>query len=505
MKSLPLRFIDATRTMSRRDVLSKGAQVLSVLALPNLLVSEARAQTVTATFDYYISPTGSDSNAGTQSSPWAITSLHDTNPNNEKIAGKRVGLLAGTYNVAGMTSASSPQDYQHPVLNIPAGSGGAPTVVQSVTARGAVFTFAGNVGVNSVIGQAPGGSGNFTLDGIVINGGGFNGSLISYFPGSNATGITIQNCEIYGVAATIVGNNYAGIFLQGAQNAIIRNNYLHDIHKPSQPDHCHGYEEYSCIGTQFINNTVANCDTGIDGKVGDAGAIIAYNYFYNCPVGAIQGYDGAEGNPNPPGTANTVHNNIIDGCGGQHVCDVNNTTSQGLHWYNNTCYDTRGGSITTLDLRTSSSKLVQCYNNICVMTANSSGPYTGSIAQSANGYTVLDYNTYFLNSYSGAWGLNSGTTYSSLGAWQSASGGDGHSIVSNPQFASAITPGAGTAQFNLGSNSPCKGTGRVGGTSGGSACDMGAWGNGATSIGCSFASGSGASSAVPEAPTLKVS
>ncbi len=489
----------AVTTVSRRQALLSGAGVASLALLPAIITRTAVAATTSA-FDFYISPSGSDSNPGTQGSPWAITSLKDTSPNNKLMAGKQIGLMSGTYDLGSMSSGSQPGDYQHPVLNIPAGSPGNPTVVQSVSARGAIFTFGGNGGVNSVIGQNPGGNGYFTLDGIVINGGGFNGSLISYFPGSNNAGITVQNCEIYGVAALTVGNNYAGMFLQGANGAVIQNNYFHDIHKPSQPDHCHGYEEYSCIGTQFLNNTIVNCDSGIDGKVGDAGAVIAYNYFYNCPIGAIQGYDGAEGNPNPPGTANTVHHNVFDSCGGQHVCDVNNTTSQGLVWYNNTAYDTRSGSITTLDLRTSSSKLVKCYNNICVMTSNGGGPYTGSIAQSSNGYTLLDYNNYFLNSYSAGWGLSGNATYSSLSAWQSASGADGHSMTSNPQFATSIKPGAGPAQFNLGSGSPCAGAGRVGGVASGAACDMGAWANGTTSIGCNFLSG-----AVPEAPTLKVS
>ena len=106
------------RSVSRRDVLSRGAQALSVLALPNLVIRKAWGAT-SAGFDFYISPTGSDSHAGTLSSPWAITSLQDTNPNNAKMAGKRIGLMAGTYNCAGMRSGSSPGDYTFCVLATP--------------------------------------------------------------------------------------------------------------------------------------------------------------------------------------------------------------------------------------------------------------------------------------------------------------------------------------------------------------------------------------------------
>jgi hypothetical protein len=507
VKSMP---DTAHRSLSRRDMLSRGAQVLSVLALPQFVVSKAWGQT-TPSFDYYISATGSDSNPGTQAAPWAITSLQDTNPNNAKIAGKRVGLLAGTYNVARMTSGSQASDYQHPVLHIPSGTSSAPTIVQSVTPQGAIFTFAGNNGANAVFGQNPNSAGNFTLDGVVINGGGYGGCLVyasystSIYTGPGvAPGITIQNCEIYGINATAVGSNEACIFLQGALNAVIRNNKLHDVSKPAQPDHAHGYEEYACTGTQFIYNTVYNCPTALDAKAGCSGTVVAYNYFYNCPVAAVQGFDGAEGNPNNPNLPYSIHHNVIDSCGGQHATDVNNTTSQAINWYNNTCYDTRGGSMSTatLDLRSSASRLIQCFNNICVMTANGSGPYMGSVALTLGGYSVLDYNTYYFNSYSNAWGLIGAatSTLSSLGLWQIASGADGHSLVSNPQFASSIVPGAGPAQFKLSSNSPCTGAGRTNGSSSGSACDMGAWGNGTTAIGANFAS-----VAVPDAPTLKVS
>src|SRR5690348_3732393 len=51
-------------------------------------------------FDHYIATAangGSDTNLGTLASPWAITSLQGNNANNPKMAGKRVGLLPGTY------------------------------------------------------------------------------------------------------------------------------------------------------------------------------------------------------------------------------------------------------------------------------------------------------------------------------------------------------------------------------------------------------------------------
>ena len=68
-------------------------------------ISAARATQSTPgqTFNFYVSPTGSDSNPGTLTQPWAITSLMliSRNSNNvsncNKTSGQRIGFLPGTY------------------------------------------------------------------------------------------------------------------------------------------------------------------------------------------------------------------------------------------------------------------------------------------------------------------------------------------------------------------------------------------------------------------------
>ena len=83
--------------VTRRSLLKQGAYAaLALRAVPSL-VRTASAQTSSPSgFDYYISPSGSDNNPGTQSQPWAITAI---NTRGADYAGKRVGLLDGTYNV----------------------------------------------------------------------------------------------------------------------------------------------------------------------------------------------------------------------------------------------------------------------------------------------------------------------------------------------------------------------------------------------------------------------
>ncbi|MCB1596189.1 MAG: hypothetical protein KDI87_00605, partial [Gammaproteobacteria bacterium] len=68
--------------VSRRSVVKAG------FAIPfaALLARPARVFAQQAGFDYYISPTGSNSNAGTEGSPWALSALQSKG---STISGKR--------------------------------------------------------------------------------------------------------------------------------------------------------------------------------------------------------------------------------------------------------------------------------------------------------------------------------------------------------------------------------------------------------------------------------
>jgi hypothetical protein len=234
------------------------------------------------------------------------------------MAGKKIGMLAGTYPCSSLQSGSSPEAYQYPVLHLPQGSSGSPTVLQSVSGPGTV--------------------------------------ILDNSTSSSENPLIGQNPDLAGYWGP-VGSNYGGMIMQGVQGAIIKNNFIHDIQKPADEPHCHCYEEYGCLGTQIHYNTFANCPGGgIDLKAGVSGADIAYNYFYNCAlsaptngIGSVTGADGAEGNPNSPGTANAAHHNIFDSCGAVHAGDVNSTAAQNLYYYNNTIYDTRSGSNVVAD------------------------------------------------------------------------------------------------------------------------------------------------------------
>jgi len=508
--------------LSRRELLARGAQVASVLALPQFMVTKVFGQT--AGFDFYISTSGSDSNPGTLAAPWALTSLQRSSGNNGQMAGKRVGLIAGTYN---MGSMSGDGNYQNPILNVPAGSAGSPTYLASCDSSGnysagaAILAMGSNGTANSCIGQNQGGGGLFTIDGLVIDGGGggnpsyngtFNGSLIDYWPGGGAGMAIFQNCEIRNLTATGSGNNMAGIFSQGSTNSLTINNcYFHDIYKEAQSDHCHGIEFYSTVGAVIQYCTFVRCDGGISFKGqgqggGESGCTVAYCYFgtmrgsnYGTGVG-LRGFD-LTGRTTAP---NVVHHNIFNDVGVQdRKNDVGSTVSQPTTWYNNTIYDTEGANY-GVDLMTTGNNLITYYNNLTVASA----PTGNFRIQLTNTLVLLDYNGYFAlnNNFGAMWRYNE-STQNSLANWRAATGGDANAISgSSIPFVGAITTAVTSQQFQLASGSPASGAGRVGGTSSGAVCAIGAWANGTTQIGYN---GSGAVAspppAVPNAPVLTVS
>jgi hypothetical protein len=171
-------------------------------------------------------------------------------------------------------------------------------------------------------------------------------------------------------------------------------------------------------------------------------------------------------------------------------------------WYNNTFVGVPNNSVGAF-VRFGAPSTISFYNNIISRTSTGG---RGDVNTSASALALIDYNCYPSAPMLGLT-PNGSTGYpssllSSLVAWALAllttSGKDAHSITGNPQFAAS---GSGPAYYQLQSGSPCKGSGSTNGGSGGSPTDMGAWGNGATTIGCSFAPGATAV-VVPNPPQI---
>jgi len=518
--------------------------------VPQLWLPKAFGGTA-ATFDYYISTTGSDSNAGTLAAPWAITSFQNTSANNSKMAGKRIGLIAGTYSTAGLSSSHG-TDYTWNLMNIPGGTSSASTYVGSSDTSGnysarAATIVAGTAGTNYLAGLNPimgspgsqiSGKGSYiTIDGIVFNGNNMDYSsnqsvchILSFYGVYNSatsvdaseTGILIQNCELYGIRTTShAGGNSALIFFEGIHDSVVQNNYLHDVGSTAALDlgHVHGTQEYGCRNNQWIYNTLYNCCSGIDCKNSSTGSTVAYNYLYQCgsvaaaaqgggsPISGWDGYaEGGSGGSTPPyitggpgGLSNIsawtylIHHNILDSCVG--CSDIEQAPWDRLipiSIWNNTVYETYTGGIWGWEVRQASpTGGLTFYNNI--FQSAGTGTYSGisgKLGVTANNNVEIDYNCWYKPSgaYTAWWGIGvhgSTTTYGTFAAWQSAiqgdlAGAEAHSFVSNPTFSTTIVAGAGPTQFQLGSGSPCLGTGLGG-------ANLGAWDGTTTQIGCNFA------------------
>lgn len=522
--------------ISRRDFLRVGGMAIPAAVMLPAWMS-ARAATSATTFDYYISTSGSDNNPGTLAAPWAITSLISTSPNNSKMASKRVGFLPGTYKVAGTSGVSGatfigsgnyPTNGSYCALSIPGGSSGSPTYIGTSDSTGnysprtaTIFVAAGqaagtNKWNNAILGTDAGNVNYVTIDGIVINGNGMDcvgpngnegahlimtqGSGGSFTSPGNQLGFSVVNCELFGITASDSGGNDAAIFLSGNNGGLVQNCYIHDIVKSDQFDHAHGSEMYGCTGVRFLNNTFSNCNA-IEPKEGCSNITAAYNYFFGCSVGGsgnaavLQGWDGAEGNPNSPNTPYSIHHNVFDGCGRITFGESNNAGhSMNISWFNNTIYDTRTGVSGTVVLNSINSAVIQHFNNLYVL-AKATG--VSGFASFTSGFvSPIGYDCVYAPSAASYAGVFTNGT-----AWLTGR---------DPQFTGGtanITSGKGPNQFQVAAGSVCINAGHVGGTAAGAQCNVGAWDGTVTQIGCTFAPGSagGAGNVIPDAPTLTVS
>ena len=497
-----------------------------------MLLESTAASSVT--FDHFISPTGDDNNVGSLAAPWAITSLIAGSANNNRMASKRIGLIAGTYNISGFTQNTGSFSYN--LCSLPAGTSSSATYLASCdtsghySARAATITWgtANATIYNGFLGNnvTSKGSGSYiTIDGIVINGNGCVGPcghLIQFYAGTNwsatsslnagETGNIVINCDLSNLGITDGGGNYALVFFEGNYLCTVQNNYLHDVTiTPAQGGATDGAHlgatcEIGCYGNQYIYNTIYNTPGGIWVKEGNTGTVAAYNYLYfvgaNGAYGASEacapfmGFDDAEGNPNtgPAGyLIYQLHHNIVDTCT-MAYCTLDNAPGSlaSCHAWNNTTYDSIAGTWRGWLMGAQGSASAQFYNNVYVTSGNGSGATTGQPGKlnlNTSHFANVNNNCYYSigGSYPTFWGLGS-TGYSAFSTYKTAiqslvAGSESASLNADPQFTvgtANLVAGAGPVQFQLGAGSPCLGTAGFGGT------NMGAWDAGVTQIGCSF-------------------
>ncbi len=489
--------------VSRRSVVKAG------FAIPfaALLARPARVFAQQAGFDYYISPTGSNSNAGTEGSPWALSALQSKG---STISGKRIGLLPGTY-VA--PTGASEGDYLRPVVNIVGGSSSAHTVVESVVPRAAIITAWNGSGYNTYV-PAPIGTLNqyVTIRGLTIK------RVVRKAIMIGNSNVVVEDCEIfdidqrrepnYGVIDNTEGiriEDYSGGSSPSLSGIVVRNCEIHDIYNAQGTGTYVPHADYNASGIKIYRTrgllveycTIYNTNEGVFAKTYTGGTTVRYCHFHNL-VSATRRLGG---NANTSGLSTYVHNNFFYNVTQYYDAEVDQATTHNLYIYNNTAYANRSlNDAGGFYLRSASNGLVRLYNNIVYVDTNASTGWLGIGITDRNNnpaqFGVLDYNCYggqFRN-----WASN---MYTSLATWRSAmsaaGGAEAHSAASDPLF---VSRGANTpANYKLQAGSPCIGAGRIGGVSSGSAVDQGCWTTGVAQIG----SDADGSVVRPNPPTLQ--
>lgn len=486
---------------------------------------------VAATFDYYIGPNGSDSNPGTLASPWAVTSI---NSKQATYTGKRVGFLPGTYDVSSLMTTDAQNPNRNPVMNINGGvSNNARTYLGSSDATGlysprtAIFDAKGASGLygggnstsNAIMGinsQVPNSS-YWTVDGLVFK----NFSVWAFHIGTSPDGsgptihdFTLQNCEFTGGNASSTGAsgaNLAPIIVYQGQNGLITNNYIHDNSGYYGSDAQHFSAVYQwgigaspTTGITYSFNTIIRSGNLHSKEPVQYNCTINNNYIDMSGMATpgagqcascIAGF-GADGGA---GTLTVIKNNILISDQMAYIGLANDTEQNGWYTacqvYNNTCVATAnqnssGAAGVNIYEMTAGIKIFTYYNNLFYDAGFTTALNYGYILTNIDVFNIGDYNIYgghdhYTTVAPGVQNDASITQYSSLAAYQAAVSAETHSssTTTNP----FTNNGALALQYQVQAGSVAYQTGRVGGTSAGAICNVGAWDGTVTQIGCNFA------------------
>lgn len=476
------------RMLTRRNALALGAAAATSLYLPNSMIRSARAQT--ASFDYYIGPNGSDSNPGTQSQPWAITAI---NTKRSTYAGKRVGLLDGTYGLIDIMGQPG-GEFDAGILLIAGGSAGSPTVVQSVNPRGAILDWQISKQTNTSQGSTFSPYGDYvTIDGIVFANNNYR--CIAAENSTAASNVTIQNCLFTNQSYSINGGlsaNSCTIYTQGGNNWLISNCRFEGGGAPIDSDRhavIQCYKTTDTITVEYctaIGNAPPLNRTGpfFYAKNGYCKNITIRYCYYEVYYPLDVFYYGW--GDNDATSVTSLHHNIFyrkTSTGASYVLQ-DSTEGGGIigtwTFYNNTFVgpddQSAYGGLTYLYRGPPTQ--VNYYGNI-IQRGVSPGGHGDLDLPAISTLGNFDYNLYDSNPTSVFRYNSGGANASGLSTWQSVSGKDAHSIaVSDPLF---VATGTEAAYFQLQSGSPGKALGEGG-------QDVGAW-SGTNQVGCSFDGG----------------
>ena len=430
-----------------------------------------------------------------------------------------------TYSVGTLTVASgttySVGDYETAYLQPPGGTSSAQTYLGPCNSSGVYTLGAVTLDFQYPTYSPPGGTGSgftavgsingvtnssyITIDGLRITNAYYRGIAIGAQTGGYSTitnrahGIVVQNNYINNISNSEGGANSSGITLYATSGSLVHNNYIYNVQDAANRG--------SAIELWNTDTSIVEYNTVISGSTLPMAAgiliknqglyqnTVRYNYV-DIRAGGTGVIDGAAFNFDLSGTsANTTacYNNIAlsDQCVYRYLISVDgfpNSTENQL-WYNNTFVGDPGAS-QDLCQRCGGAGTISCYNNI--FYATSVGDNIWETNKSA--LALSDYNLYNIVKLGlmadGGQAQGSGTNYTSIASWaaglpSACIGKDAHSISTAPTFVGG-TPTFPAQYYQLTSGSAGHLAGSTNGQTSGTTTDMGAWGNGATQIGCNF-------------------
>lgn len=477
-------------------------------------------------FNFFISPTGDDNNAGTLASPWSITALRSKQ---STYAGKVIGIIGDQGTIqsgkVGGVSTTLFSIYQGlpsvnaavlQVLPINGGtSSAAPTYLASCDSTGAYSPRLAVIDCSNPSGGAvptnPNGSifgfnvngsganascnvanqGNFTIDGLVMRN--FTFAAICIRPVStNIPGITITNCEISNATNVTSSGNPGAVWMFGANGMKLTNCKIHDLATTAGGGTVGlanlGFIQFNSLNTQVTNCTFYNC---VAVSMKDDYQTWTVSYCYLGYGASGNGYSGAELSATVhnflagTGTTSTMHHNIIVGPVDSDGESAGSQNAGSTVLYNNTFCQlgsfTRGIAAQFMS-RGNSGGTFSFYNNVVYSLQ---GKYQGNLAPSdewgalyfdtasASWFTQFDHNYYGSNGNGMSFGYGHQAQGSTAG-WK-ALGNDINSTFGGNPFSG--TPAEGnTSSFAITGAATTAGIGGV-------AC--GAL-DGSGTIGCNF-------------------
>lgn len=235
---------------------------------------------------------------------------------------------------------------------------------------------------------------------------------------NSANGGTVKNSTVFQNGKVITDwSDRGGIGVNNGANVTVMDNIIYDNGPDLNTD-------FELVGAPlsgpvyFLRNHVHTCGAGcVQIAEGGNGSVIAYN--------VIDGFGSAT--TNEPSAPYAKYSGIRIGggvAGSPNISIYNNVISNGV---------TPAGSGTTAGIGITHLEAVgtKIRNNIFYNNA-SPDIMVNTIVTDTSTHQYTN-NVFYRSSYTNAWNWK-GTNYSSLAAWQTASGQDGNSLTVNPEF-----------------------------------------------------------------------